>query len=174
MGRRIAVGYVATRSEAQIYEQMLRSAGVPAFSELGSVISEFADVASSAIYVDEKDMNHDTAKSILAVLGKNAVREALDPYLEGDRPYASELVSVGWFATRALATEARDALKKEGIRCEIRELPWEVAPYEGRTFGLFLPYGHLDLQVARSIWSLVGDNADTNVLSPYRRFSTEG
>lgn len=138
------------------------------------MISEFADVASSAIYVDEKDLNRETARVILAVLGKNAVREALDPYLEGDHRDASELVSVAWFETRALATEARNALEKEGVQCEVRELPWEVSPYEGRPFGLFLPYGHLDLQVAQAVWSLVGDNADTEVLSPYRRFSAEG
>lgn len=174
MGRRVIVGYVATRSEAQIYEQMLRAAGVPAFSELGSVISEFADVASSAIYVEQKDLNRDTAESILAVLGKNAVREALLPYLQGNHPAAPGLVSVAWFATRALATDARDALKEKGVRCEVQELPWEVAPFEGRPFGLFMPSEELDLHVAQIVWSLVGDNADTEVLSPYRRFHPEG
>ncbi len=153
---------------------MLRSAGVPAFSELGSVISEFADVASSGIYIDEKELNRETAQAILAVLGNSANREALQPYLEGEQRAVPGMVSVAWFPTHALASEARDALKAEGVRCEIRELPWEVSPYEGRPFGLFLPFESLDLRVAQVVWSLVGDSADTDILSPYRRFSTEG
>jgi len=165
---------VATRSEAQIYEQMLRSAGVPAFSELGAAVSEFADVASSAIYVDEKALSREAAQAILAVLGNNANRNVLQPYL-GDERYAEPgMVSVAWFETHALAAEARDALKAEDVRCVVRELPWEVSPYEGRPFGLFVSAEDLNLRAAQVIWSLVGDNADTDVLSPYRRFPTEG
>lgn len=174
MGRRILIGHVATRSEAQIYEQILRSAGVPAVSELGSALSEFADVASSAIYIDEKELNRETAQAILAVLGNSANRDALEPYLKDVVRAEPGMVSVAWFETHALASEARDALKAEGLRCDVRELPWEVSPYEGRPFGLFLPSKDLDLHAAQVIWSLVGDNADTEVLSPYRRFPTEG
>lgn len=173
MERRVLVGIVATRSEAQIYEQILRSAGVPAISELGSAISEFTDVTSSAIYVDEKELNQETAQTILNVLGNNANREALQPYLESNQNDPT-MVPVAWFETHALAKQAQDALKKKGLHCLIQELPWEVSPYEGRSFGLFLNSSKLDLRAAQIIWSLVGDHADTERLSPYRRFTSEG
>lgn len=80
MGKRIPVGIAATRGESMVLEGILKSLGIPASTELGNVISEFADVAQGWIYVDEDGLNSETVPLIEEALGPIANKEVLDQY----------------------------------------------------------------------------------------------
>ncbi len=80
MSKRIAVGIAGTRGESMILEGILTSMQIPATTELGNVMSEFADVAQGWIYVDEEGLNRDTIPLIEKTLGNIADPEGMNRY----------------------------------------------------------------------------------------------
>ncbi|GIV01945.1 MAG: hypothetical protein KatS3mg015_0775 [Fimbriimonadales bacterium] len=172
MAKKVVVGIVGSRSEGMLYEQMLRDAGLRVESELGTAVSEFADVAPSKLYVDERDLNPETVRLIASILGKSVSPDLLQRY--GVQPKADFLQAVAWFPTEEAAEEAARRLNERGYRTTVERWPWEVSPYENRPWALFLKNHDLDADTAKTIWEACGVFADANVLSPYRRFLEDG
>jgi hypothetical protein len=172
MVRKVVVGIVGSRSEGMLYEQMLRDAGLRVESELGSSVSEFADVAPSRIYVDERDLNPDTVRLIASILGKSVDPQLLERY--GVQQKGNFLLAVGWFPTEEAATVAAGRLHDRGYETTVERWPWELSPYENRPWALYLKNHDLDSETASAVWEACGIFADANALSPYRRLLEDG
>ncbi|MCW5946396.1 MAG: hypothetical protein KIT74_05130 [Fimbriimonadales bacterium] len=121
MSKKIAVGIAATRGESMVLEGILKSMGIPASTELGNVISEFADVAQGWIYVDEDGLNRETVPLIEEALGNIVDSDVMDRYRDVEPKALPQAVVIARYADRYEAETMIDLLSDRDVHGFIEE-----------------------------------------------------
>lgn len=104
-----------------VLEGILKSMGIPASTELGNVISEFADVAQGWIYVDEDGLNRETVPLIEEALGNIVDTEVMDRYRDVEPKAVPQAVVIARYADRYDAETMIDLLSDKEIPGFIEE-----------------------------------------------------
>ncbi|MCH8274965.1 MAG: hypothetical protein IH851_09260 [Armatimonadetes bacterium] len=184
MGKRIEVGWVASRPEGMIYENLLRSLGVPVVAELGTAWSGFADSGACRIYIDEDELTAERINIIEEVLGDMADKEQLERQREqakerigteftlGTEPDAEpKEIALAWFDDREEGELYEKLLKGQRVPVTLRPAPEDAGAGEER-FGLFIAEDDLSKESIYPIEAYLGDSLDKDALAAVRKHAT--